>query len=128
MSTHFKHYKSGDIFGIIYTFDKAGEGIYMHSHKQNLLHNTVVLRGSILMYGPNGENSIVIRAGQIHDFDSSLPHEIAALEDDTTLINICLHGQPEGYDNLPPEELEGELEMVLTHTIDDFKNPIPIQS
>jgi hypothetical protein len=128
MSTHFKHYKSGKIFGIIYSFDKAGDGIRMHMHPtEDMEHNTVVLNGSILLYGPNGSFQRLVKTGQILDFDSTLPHEIAALEDGTVIINTFLQGQPEGYDELPPHELQGTLEMELTHKIENFhENPIPV--
>jgi hypothetical protein len=126
MSTNFVHYKSGDIFGIIYTFDKAGEGIRMHMHDEDHEHNTTVLKGSILLYGPNGDFKRTVVAGQIFDFDSSLPHEIAALEDNTIIINTFLHGMPEYYADLTPEEKQGILDLVLTHKIQDIGQPVPV--
>ena len=126
MSTNFKHYKSGEIFGIVYTFDKAGEGIRMHMHDEDHEHNTTVLHGSIVIYGPQGVWKQTIGAGQIFDFDSSEPHEIAALEDGTVIINTFLLGMPSYYADLPPHEVEGKLEVNLTHRIHDLSQPIPV--
>ena len=93
---------------------------------EDMEHNTIVLHGSILLYGPNGDFKVLVRAGQIFDFDSSEPHEIAALQDGTVIINTFLKGQPEGYGDLPNEELSGKVDMVLTHKINDLGSPIPI--
>ena len=73
-----------------------------------------------------GDFKRIVSTGQILDFDSSQPHEIAALEDQTVIINTFLYGQPEGYGDLPPHELAGKLEIELTHRIPDLRNPIPL--
>jgi hypothetical protein len=98
----------------------------MHLHDEDMLHNVTVLHGSVLFYGPNGQGRTKLITGQIFDFDGSEPHEIAALEDGTVIFNCFLNGQPEGYANLPPEELEGRLDIQMTHRITDWKNPVPV--
>ena len=118
MSTNYSHYRSGDIFGIIYQFDKAGDGIAMHKHGREALHNTVVLRGSILFYGPGGERKRRLVAGEILDFDGTLSHEIVALEPDTKIINTFLHGIPAEYVDLPMSERFGSIDVRLAH---DFR-------
>jgi quercetin dioxygenase-like cupin family protein len=107
---HQLHVKSGDVFGIKYTFQYRGEGIPMHRHDVTHAHNVTVLLGSIVLYGSEGSNPIKATAGDVIEFDWSQPHEIAALEPNTVIFNQFLNGQPEGYDRLPPEELEWKRE------------------
>jgi quercetin dioxygenase-like cupin family protein len=119
---HFQHYSCGDLFGIAYTFDKAGEGLRMHSHEREAEHNVIVLRGSILIYGDIEPETI--EAGHIFTFESHKKHEIAALQPDTAIINMFLYGKPAHYEDLPANVQQGELEIPLTHYIADFANPV----
>jgi hypothetical protein len=111
-------YKSGVISGWIYSLNQ-GCGIPMHAHvEERLYHNTVVLNGSVLIYGEDWQQ--VVRAGQMFDFDSSQPHEIQALEDSTRIINMFVNGPPAEWDLI-----KIEIETNLTYRINDYSNPVP---
>lgn len=105
-------------YGILYRFPKAGLGLPMHSHAgptANLQHHILCTQGKVLIHRENssalemhaGED---LRCGGEH-FDSSLPHEIVALEDGSHVLNVFKHGRPEGYEKLPPHELDSSVEM-----------------
>jgi quercetin dioxygenase-like cupin family protein len=116
MTVYFEHYSSGKIFGIIYDFSEVGDGIGMHTHSEELLHNVVVLKGRIRLYGEN-DDGVKLEAGDIHDFDSTKMHEIVALEEDTKILNTFLNGIPVGYAELPDYEKVGVLERPLTRKL-----------
>jgi quercetin dioxygenase-like cupin family protein len=107
----------GPPYGIQYTFREAGWGIPMHSHEPELAHNVEVVAGSILL--TEGTNERVIRAGQIASIAWANPHQIEALEPATVIRNWMLNGMPEGYDKLPPEELEWEKDIPTWHLINN---------
>ena len=104
-------YRSGKLFGLYYSFPKRGDGIAMHAHPAvELQHNITVLRGSVLVYGERGPDHgwrRVLGQGDIFDFDSDQPHEIAALEDNTLILNMNLHGMPAAYQGKSEDEFHG---------------------
>jgi hypothetical protein len=118
MSTHSHWLHIGDLFGIAYLFERAADGIPMHAHRRELLHDVLVIRGSALIYGPDGFWSARLFPGQLFQFDSSKLHEIAALEDGTVILNVYTNGLPPGYAKLSLEERNGVLDTELTHRID----------
>ena len=99
----FTWYESGDLFGIHYIFEKAGDALPNHAHARETLHNVVVLKGAIR------ENDTVVSAGQIHDFDGTQLHLITSLVDGTEILNLFLHGKPDDYNSLPDSEKSGVL-------------------
>lgn len=106
--THFEHYHSGDVYGIRYWFDAAGDCIPAHAHLRELAHNIIVLSGSV-MFSTEGEDARPLIAGTVFDFDWSVRHKITALER-AEVLHIFLNGRPEGYERLPPQELKGILQ------------------
>jgi quercetin dioxygenase-like cupin family protein len=101
---HQLHIPTANSYGIQYTFSAIADGFPMHTHAPADAHDVLVITGSISLYVDG--NKITAIAGQHLMFDCSKPHEIGALEANTTILNSFLHGMPEGYDTLPPEELE----------------------
>lgn len=87
----------GDIRGVIYDFENAGDILAKHSHDENNVHITIVARGKIKAYSHDWEQEAV--AGQLLDFRPNEPHEIMALEDDTRIFNIVkkFGGQSNDY-------------------------------
>lgn len=104
----FKHYRSGSLYGIRYCFSCAGEAVPEHMHDETTAHNIVVLQGQVNLTFDQGDFK-TLSAGDICDFDWSRPHRIVASEP-STIINFFLNGMPEGYDRLPPSELDGVIE------------------
>ena len=111
MSTHFHHVRDGPPFGIRYTFDKAGEGVPMHQHDHATEHSVRCVLGSVKVYGRTWRE--VVGEGAMLVFDSTQPHEICALADGTVIDNVFDHGMPPEYADLPPDELDGKLELIL---------------
>lgn len=81
-----KPFKVGDISGVIYDFEKAGEVISKHVHDEKDTHITIVARGKLKAYSHDWEKEAV--AGQLIDFRPGEPHELMALEDGTRIFNI----------------------------------------
>lgn len=90
MPVRVEQYGSGHTVGAIYEVDVVGEGIRMHRHPPEMAHNVIVLRGSVLVYGPEGSGCKHLSAGDVWDFDWSQWHEIMALEPNTKIFNVSL--------------------------------------
>lgn len=104
--THFKHYRSGKIYGVRYDFDEPGDGIPHHDHGTDLAHNIVVMKGSIIL--DIAGDRVKLEAGDIYDFDWTKRHAESALESRTSVLHIFLNGRPRDYETLPPSALAGE--------------------
>lgn len=76
----------GDIRGVIYDFEKAGDLLEKHVHTEDNVHITIVARGKVKAYSHDW--SIEATPGQILDFRVGEPHELMALEDNTRIFNI----------------------------------------
>ena len=76
----------GDLRGLIYDFEVAGDKVEKHTHGENDTHITIVARGKVKAYSHDWE--VVVSAGQVIDFPPNQPHEIMALEDNTRIFNI----------------------------------------
>jgi hypothetical protein len=88
----FLTYRSGDLHGVQYHFEKAGDKIPEHDHTRvGDFHNIVCLLGSVRVTSP--ELDSVVAAGEVLDFNGALPHTITALEP-SKIINFYLHGRP----------------------------------
>jgi hypothetical protein len=101
-------------YGILYRFSKRGQGLPMHAHTgaiENLRHAVLCTQGRVAIYGPGKSNYVELAAGEDLRFDSSQPHEVAALQDQSHVLNIFEYGRPEGYDKLPPEELDSSVDL-----------------
>jgi quercetin dioxygenase-like cupin family protein len=100
------NYDHGDLFGVVLSFPKRGDGLSMHTHDEETRHNVILLKGSVEVYGPEKRWSRVLKPGDVMDFtDEQYPHEIAALEDETVILNMNLHGRPSYYTpNVVPED------------------------
>ena len=76
----------GDLRGVIYDFEKAGDILSKHVHTEDNNHITIVGRGRIKVYSHDWE--IEGKPGQLLDFNPGEPHEFMALEDNTRIFNI----------------------------------------
>jgi quercetin dioxygenase-like cupin family protein len=76
----------GDLQGVMYDFDSAGDILSKHNHTEKDIHITIVARGKIKAYSHDWEMEAI--AGQLLDFRPNEPHEIMALEDGTRIFNI----------------------------------------
>ncbi len=87
----------------------------MHSHEAELAHDVEVIIGSILITTDHASSTH--HAGEHIDIDWAKPHQIMALEANTTILNTMLNGIPPGYESLPPEELEWEKDIPKWHLL-----------
>lgn len=76
----------GDLRGVIYDFEQAGDILPKHNHTEESVHITIVGRGRFKIYSHDWE--IEATAGQVVNFRANEPHEIMALEDNSRIINI----------------------------------------
>lgn len=86
MSLLSKPLTAGSLSGTVYTFEKAGDVLPMHTHVEGGAHITIVARGSVRAHGNNW--SAEYSAGSVIDFPSDQSHEFIALEDNSRIVNI----------------------------------------
>jgi len=77
---------AGRLSGTVYTFEKAGDVLPMHTHTESDAHITIVARGKIKAHGNEWEAEY--SAGAVIDFPSNQSHEFIALEDNSRIVNI----------------------------------------
>lgn len=100
----FKHYRSGDLYGLQYWFGAVGDALPEHAHDATMVHNVIVLAGAVDVTFPDDVRHL--EAGVVFDFDGTRRHRIIATVP-AMILNLYLNGMPEGYDRLPAHELEG---------------------
>lgn len=76
----------GNLSGIVYTFEKVGDTLPMHTHSGGDAHITIVARGKIRAHGNAWEAEY--SAGTVVDFPTDQSHEFIALEDNSRIVNI----------------------------------------
>jgi hypothetical protein len=112
---HFTHLHLGGTFGILYRFPRRGDGLPLHSHGADTEHKIQCTSGRVrvTVKEPSGVlTRYTLRAGGTLDsFDERAPHEIMALEDGSSCLNVFKHGQPPGYASLPLTDREGSAEL-----------------
>ena len=113
MSTHIQLIQLGGLEGLLYVFDKSGEGLMAHTHQKDTAHDLLVLNGSVKIYGD--VPTAFLLTGEHYIFDWTAVHEIVALTDGAAIFNRFLYGIPEPYRHLPPELKIGKAEDTL-HT------------
>lgn len=77
---------AGRLSGVVYTFEKAGDVLPMHTHSHLDAHITIVARGKIKARGNGWETEY--SAGAVIDFPANQSHEFIALEDNSRVVNI----------------------------------------
>ena len=87
MSLKTRLFKTGDLGGVIYTFENKGDTLPMHTHHEEDVHITIVARGSVTIVGPH-IGSKDYAAGAVIDNEPPITHEIIALEDNSRVVNI----------------------------------------
>jgi quercetin dioxygenase-like cupin family protein len=78
--------QAGNLTGTVYTFEKAGDVLPMHTHVEGTAHITIVARGKIKIHGNGWE--MEKSAGAVIDFPPNQSHEFIALEDNSRIVNI----------------------------------------
>jgi quercetin dioxygenase-like cupin family protein len=77
---------AGKLSGTVYTFEKVGDTLPMHTHTDGNSHITIVSRGKIKAHGNEWEAEY--SAGAVIDFPADQSHEFIALEDNSRIVNI----------------------------------------
>ena len=86
MSLLDKPLNAGKLNGTVYTFERAGDVLPMHTHTDGNAHITIVARGKVKAHGNEWEAEY--SAGAVIDFSSDQSHAFIALEDDSRIVNI----------------------------------------
>lgn len=77
---------AGKLSGVVYTFEKAGDILPMHTHTGGDAHITIVARGKVKAHGNEWEAEY--SSGAVVDFPTDQSHEFIALEDNSRIVNI----------------------------------------
>jgi quercetin dioxygenase-like cupin family protein len=77
---------AGKLAGTVYTFEKAGDMLPMHTHRDGGAHITIVARGKVKAHG--NEWAAEYGEGTVIDFPADQSHEFIALEDNSRIVNI----------------------------------------
>jgi quercetin dioxygenase-like cupin family protein len=79
---------TGERMMIAHVQFKKGELVPKHSHENEQL--TYILSGALrFWFGPNGEQELTVRAGEVVVIPSNLPHRAQALEDTLDVDVFC---------------------------------------
>jgi quercetin dioxygenase-like cupin family protein len=79
---------TGERMMIAHVHFKKGELVPKHSHENEQL--TYILSGALrFWFGPNGEQELTVRAGEVVVIPSNLPHRAQALEDTLDVDVFC---------------------------------------
>lgn len=71
---------TGDRMMIAHICFKKGDGVPLHSHENEQL--TYILEGALhFWFGSDGEQELIVRAGEVIVIPSNLPHRALAIED-----------------------------------------------
>jgi quercetin dioxygenase-like cupin family protein len=77
---------AGKLRGTVYTFEKTGDILSMHTHTVGTEHITIVARGRVRIHGNDWE--MEKSSGAVIDFLPEQSHEFVALEDNSRIVNI----------------------------------------
>lgn len=103
------HFKDG--FGILYRFPRRGDGLPMHTHATEEEHDVTCTRGLIRVIIKDGRTRDLFPGEWVGDLDLvNTHHEVIALEDNSSCLNILTHGRPLSYVALPANELDRSYE------------------
>lgn len=83
-----KHFVLGKLTGVIYDFPEVGDELPLHVHGENDIHISIVARGRIKAFGPDGAWETEASAGAVLDWQVGQYHGFIALEPNTRLVNI----------------------------------------
>lgn len=99
-------FEYGRAFGLYYNFERAGEGLPMHSHVGDRAygeHNVILIAGELRIIGRPPQMDCDFAAPSIIN-DLPTEHELIALEPGTEILNLFKHGKPAHYAELPASE------------------------
>lgn len=83
-----KNFGLGKLTGTIYDFPEVGDELPLHVHDETSIHISIVARGRIKAFGPDGTWETEASAGAVLDWQVGQWHGFIALEPNTRLINI----------------------------------------
>jgi len=78
----------GKLTGTIYDFENVGDELELHVHGEHDIHISILARGRLKAFGPEGTWETEVSAGAILDWEVGQWHGFIALEPNTRLVNI----------------------------------------
>ena len=88
MSLLERHISFGKLTGIIFDFENVGDELPLHVHGEQDIHISIVARGSVRAFGPDGTWETIAKSGAVLDWEVGQWHGFIALEPNTRLVNI----------------------------------------
>jgi hypothetical protein len=88
MSLLERQFSIGKLTGTIYDFEQIGDELPLHVHGNDDIHISIVARGSLKAFGPEGTWEQTASAGAVLDWHVGQYHGFIALEPNTRLVNI----------------------------------------
>lgn len=88
MSLHERPLAIGKLTGVIYDFDVVGDELPLHVHGERDIHISIVARGAVRAFGPDGAWETEAYTGAVLDWEVGQWHGFIALEPNTRLVNI----------------------------------------
>ena len=76
----------GKLVTSIYDAPEVGDILLMHSHEEDSTHITIIARGSFRAHGDGWD--IVVKEGDVLDWQAHQNHELIALEPNSRFVNI----------------------------------------
>ena len=78
----------GKLSGTIYDFENVGDELPLHVHGEHDIHISILARGKLKTFGPEGTWEAEISEGTVLDWEVGQYHGFIALEPNTRLVNI----------------------------------------
>lgn len=73
---------------VLYDFPDAGDELPLHVHNETDIHISIVARGKLKAFGPDGTWETIAESGAVLDWEVGQYHGFIALEPNTRLVNI----------------------------------------
>jgi hypothetical protein len=83
-----KQVSFGKLTGVIYDFPEIGDELELHVHNERDIHISILARGRLKAFGPEGTWEKEVSAGAVIDWEVGQWHGFVALEPNTRLVNI----------------------------------------
>ena len=78
----------GKLTGTIYDFENVGDELPLHVHGEQDIHISILARGKLKAFGPEGTWETEVSEGAILDWEPGQWHGFIALEPNTRLVNV----------------------------------------
>ena len=97
MSLHSRTLSAGRLWGVIVTFEQAGDCLKWHTHTPANAHVTIVARGRVIMEtgtpnaaaGYDVSHTYELAEGHCIDTEAGIYHQFVAMTDNARIFNLA---------------------------------------